>query len=84
MAFVVEIALAKARKEDSRIRIQNKEELLHALKDKETFAKILKQGVEAPEVGEYIRNYLAENHDYILDYFTKMKDNVNPEELRFY
>jgi hypothetical protein len=31
MAFVVEIALAKARKEDSRIRIKNKEELLHAL-----------------------------------------------------
>ena len=84
MAFVVEIALAKARKEDSRIRIQNKEELLHALKDKETFAKILKQGAEAPEAGEDIRTYLAENQDYILDYFMKMKDNVNLEELRFY
>ena len=31
MAFAVEIALAKARKEDSRIMIQNKEELLHAV-----------------------------------------------------
>ena len=84
MAFAVEIALAKARKEDSRIRIQNKEELLHALRDKETFAKILEQGAEAPEVGEYIRTYLAENQDYILDYFMKIKDKVNMEELRFY
>jgi hypothetical protein len=84
VAFAVEIALAKARKEDSKIMIQNKEELLHALRDKKTFAKILKQGAEAPEVGEYIRTYLAENQDYILDYFTKMKDNVNLEELRFY
>ena len=84
MAFAVEISLAKARKEDSRIRIQNKEELLHALKDKEIFAKILEQGAEAPEVGEYIRTYLGENQVYILDYFMKIKDIVNLEELRFY
>ena len=84
MAFAIEIALAKARKEDSRFRIRDKEELLHALKDKETFAKMLKQGAEAPKVGEYIRTYLTENQDYILDYFTQMKDNVNLEELRFY
>ena len=38
MAFAVEISLAKARKEDSRIRIRNKEELLHALTDKETLS----------------------------------------------
>src|ERR687892_1715342 len=30
IAFTVEISLAKARKEDSKIRIRNKEELLHA------------------------------------------------------
>ena len=48
------------------------------------FAKILKQGAEAPEVGEYIRTYLAENPDYILDYFMNIKDTVNMEELRFY
>lgn len=41
MAFAVEISLAKARKEDSKIRIKNKEELLQALTDKDTFVKIL-------------------------------------------
>ena len=84
MAFTVEIAFAKARKEDSRIRIRNKEELLHALTDKETLTRILEQGTEAHEVSEDIRTYLTENQDYILDYFMKMKDNVNLEELRFY
>jgi hypothetical protein len=58
--------------------------LLYALKDKETFAKILKQGAEAPEIGGYIRTYLGENQDYILDYFMRIKDRVNMEELRFY
>ena len=84
MAFVVEIVFAKARKEDSRIRIRNKEELLHALTDKETLVRILEQGAEACEVGEYIRTYLAENADYILDYFMNIKHTVNMEELRFY
>jgi hypothetical protein len=84
MAFAVEISFAKARKEDSRIRVRNKEELFHALTDKEKFTKILEQGSEALEVGEYIRTYLAENQDYILDYFMRMKDRVNMEEFRFY
>lgn len=84
MAFAIEISLAKARKEDSMIRIRNKEELLHALKDKETFTKILKQGAEAPEVSEYIRTYLAENRNGILNHFMKIRDKVNMEELRFY
>lgn len=77
MSFAVEISLAKARKEDSRIRIKNKKELFHALTDEEILAKMLEQGSEAPEVGEYIRTYLAKNHDYILDYFMKIKDKVN-------
>ena len=84
MTFAVEISFAKARKEDSMIRVRNKEELLHALTDKETFTKILEQGSEAPEVGRYIRTYLEENQDYILDYFMRIKDRVKMEELRFY
>ena len=84
MAFAVEISLAKARKEDSGIRVKNEEELLHALTDKGTLAKILEQGTEAPEVSENIRTYLAENRDAILDYFMKIKDKINLEELRFY
>lgn len=84
MAFAVEISLAKARKEDSKIRVRDKEELLQAILDKETLAKILELGTDASEVDEYIRTYLAENHDYILDYFMKIKDKVNMEDLRFY
>ena len=84
LAFAVEISLAKARKDDSEIRIKNKEELLHALADKETFTKILEQGSEAYEVSDDIRTYLAENRDDILDYFMTIKDKVNLEELRFY
>ena len=49
MAFAVEISLAIAEKEDSRIRVRDKEELFDALTDKETLTKILEQGSEAPE-----------------------------------
>jgi hypothetical protein len=84
VAFAVEISLAKAGKDDSGIRIKNKEELLHALTDKETFDKLLKQGAEAHEVSEDIKSYLKENHANILDYFMMIKDLVNTEELRLY
>lgn len=84
MAFAVEISLAKARKEDSKIRIRNKEELLQALTDKETITKILEQGAEAPEVSEYVRTYLVENRDLVPNHFMNIKDKVNSEELRFF
>ena len=84
MAFAVEISFAKARKEDSMIRIRNKKDLFHALRDKETLTKILEQGSEASEVDEYLRTYLAEKRDEILNYFMKIRDKVNLAELRFY
>jgi hypothetical protein len=84
LAFAVEISLAKARKDNSEIRVKNKEELFHALTDKETFTKILAQGAEGHEVGDDIKSYLRENRLYILDYFMRIKDLVNAEELRFY
>jgi hypothetical protein len=84
LAFAVEISLAKARKDNSEIRIKNKQELLYALTDKETFGKILEQGAEAQEVNEYIRRYLRENRTSILYHFMKIKDLVDSEELRFY
>jgi hypothetical protein len=37
LAFAVDISFAKAKKDDSEIRIKNKEVLLHALIDKDTF-----------------------------------------------
>ena len=84
MAFTVELSLAKARKVDSKIKIKNKEELLHTLTDKETLDKVLEQGVEAHEVSEDIKDYLKENRTSILNYFMRIKDLVNAEELRFY
>lgn len=84
LAFAAESSLAKARKDDSEIRIKNKKELVNALTDKETFVKILEQGAEAHEVSEYIKNYLRENRISIHDYFMGIKYLVNTEELRFY
>jgi|GEM_PF-1582208 len=43
MAFVVEIALANARKDDSEIQIKNKQDLLFVLTDRNIFVKVLKQ-----------------------------------------
>jgi hypothetical protein len=84
MAFAVEISLAKARKEDSMIRIKNKEELLHALTDKDTFVKILDQGIEALEESEDLRKYAIDDKNCILKYFMRLKDHVNTEGLKFY
>lgn len=84
LAFAVEISLAKARKDDSEIGIKSKKELLHALTDFKIFGMILDQGAEAHEVDEHIKKYLRENRTYIFDYFMRIKDLVNSEELRFY
>jgi hypothetical protein len=84
MAFAVEISLAKARKEDSKIRIKNREELLYALTDKDTFVKILDQGNEALEESEDLRKYTIYDKDYVVNYFMSLKDHVNTEGLRFY
>jgi hypothetical protein len=46
MGFAVEIAVAKARRDDSDIRIKDKQDLLHALTDKDTITKILEQDMD--------------------------------------
>lgn len=84
LGFAVEISLAKTRKSNSEISIKNKEELLHALTDKETLGKILEQGAQAEEVSEDIKGYIRENQTTMLDYFMRIKDLVTAEELRFY
>jgi hypothetical protein len=66
MAFAVEISLAIAEKEDSRIRVRNKEELRNTLTDKDMLTKILEQASET-EASEDIGTYLVENRDNILD-----------------
>jgi hypothetical protein len=45
MAFAVELALAKAQKEDSVFRIKSVEDVYHALTERETLEKVLKQGL---------------------------------------
>lgn len=84
LAFSVEISLGKAKKDDSKFRIKSKEELFRALINIDTFGKILDQGAEAPDISEDIKDYLRENRASILDYFMRIKDLVNAEELRFY
>jgi hypothetical protein len=84
MAFAVEISLAIAEKEDSRIRVRNKKELFNALTDRDMLTKILEQASEILEENDDIRTYLVENRDNVLDYFMKIKGKVNMEELRLY
>jgi hypothetical protein len=85
LAFIVEIALAKARKNDSEIQIKDKQDLLHALTDRDTFSKMLAQADDILKSTDYHKQIsLGQNIDFITDYFMRIKDNVNLEELRFY
>lgn len=85
MAFVVEIALAKARKDDSEIKLKDKQELLHALTDRDAFTKILKQAADTLKGTEYLReNSEGQDNNYIVNYFMRIKDKINLAELRFY
>jgi hypothetical protein len=85
MAFAVEIALAKARKSDSEIQIKDKQDLVHALTDRNTFTKILQQADDTLKSTEYLREIISgQDNDYIADYFMGIKDKVCLEELRFY
>ena len=45
MAFAVEFALAVAEKDTSAVQIRNKQDLYHALTDRETLYKILEQAL---------------------------------------
>jgi hypothetical protein len=84
MAFVVELALAKARKDNSQIQIKDKQDLLNALTNNETFTKILHQaddtlrGIDYPDVSS------VPDNDFIADYFIRIENKIDLEELRFY
>jgi hypothetical protein len=56
MAFIVEIALAKARRNDSEIQINNKQDLFHALTDRSTFTRILLQADDTLKSTEYFKD----------------------------
>jgi hypothetical protein len=85
MAFVVEIALAKARKSDSEVQLKHKQDLVHALTERDIFAKVLKQVADTLKSTEYLREISGgKDIDTFVDYFMEIKDKINVEELRFY
>jgi hypothetical protein len=76
IAFIVELAFAKAEKEDtSKIQIKNRQDVYRALTDRETFDKLLQQGLD-----EEHQKY----KDKIVDFFMGIKDKVRVEDLTFY
>jgi hypothetical protein len=91
MAFAVEIALAVARKESSTIQIKNKQDLYHALTNREMLDMILEQGLdyvlsdkETFDDESRFDQLQRGNRDKIVDYFMNIKDKIKLEELRFY
>jgi hypothetical protein len=85
MALVVEIALAKAKKDNSEIQIKDKQDLFHALTDSDIFTKILHQADDTFKSSEHLIEITAgQDINCIIDYFTRVKDNIDLNELRFY
>ncbi|MGI0044452.1 MAG: hypothetical protein ACRD47_12145 [Nitrososphaeraceae archaeon] len=85
MAFIVEIVLSQARRDDSKIQIKDKQNLLNALTDRDTFIKILQQADDTLKSTEYLKEISADHDaEYIVDYFIRIRDKIALEELRFY
>jgi hypothetical protein len=74
MAFVVEIALARARKNDSEVQIKDKQDLLHALTDRDAFTKLLKQAADTLRSAEYRDITAEQDNNDIVDYFMRLKN----------
>jgi hypothetical protein len=90
MAFGVEFALAAAMKDNSKVQIKDKQELYHALTDRETLHNILEQALDyllsdEKYIGEKSKQkqdlceQYRDNKDRILDYFMNVKDKVELE-----
>jgi hypothetical protein len=75
IAFLVELAFATAKKETSKIKIRNREDVYNALTDRETFDKLLQQGLD-----EEHQKY----KDNIIEFFMGVKDKVRIEDLTFH
>jgi hypothetical protein len=75
MAFAVELALAKAKEEDSVFRIKSAEDVYHVLTDEETLEKVLQQGLKKEH-----KQYKGE----IVEFFVNMKDRIKVEDLTVY
>jgi hypothetical protein len=75
IAFLVELAFATAEKDISKIQIKNRQDVYHALTDREMLDAILQQGLD-----EEYQKY----KDKIVELFMSIKDKVRIEDLRFY
>ena len=75
LAFAVELALAKAREEESIFRIKSVDDVYHALTNEEVLEKVLYQGLK-----EEHKQY----KDNIVDLFMNMKDRIKMSDLRIY
>jgi hypothetical protein len=74
-----------SKQDDSQIQIKDKQDLLHALADRDTFTKILQQADDTLKSTEYLREISSgQDVNSIVDYFMRIKDKVCLEELRFY
>jgi hypothetical protein len=74
IAFAVELALAKAKEEDSVFRIKSAEDVYKVLTDKETLERVLQQGLK-----EEYKQY----KDWIVEFFMNIKETIKRENLRF-
>jgi hypothetical protein len=75
IAFLVELAFAKAQNDTSKVPIKNREDVYHALTDRETLDAILEQGLDEDK---------QKYKDKIIEFFMGIKDKVRIEDLTFY
>jgi hypothetical protein len=75
IAFAIELALAKAKEEDSVFRIRTAKDMYNVLIDKETLEKVLQQGLKEEHM---------QHKDSIIEFFLKMKDKIRIEDLTVY
>jgi hypothetical protein len=74
IALLVERAFIRAEKDTSKIQIKNRQDVYNALTDRETFDKLLQQGLD-----EEHQKY----KDKIVKFFMSIKDTVRIEDLTF-
>ena len=88
MAFAVEISLAVARRDTSAIQTKNKQDLYHALTNREMLDMILEQGLEYVlsdketfDDKSKFNQLQKGNRDKIVDYFMNIKDKIELDEF---
>jgi hypothetical protein len=72
IAFAVELALARAQKEDSVFRIRSVKDVYHVLTDKETLEKVLQQGLKEEH---------KQHKDKIVKFFMNIKETIKREDF---